>query len=178
METVNLLQNRMSQSPAFHAVIELKQTDAGGWFYGYAIRLKDTFRLCPVPDSRSTTTQRGEAVKELALVFALYAVSKATPYPSGDDFDEHAIHDALVEEAERELEAVASVVLTKYYNIVLSSERLRFQFSRILPSKFQSYLNIEELISFTFDDSPKPAAAKGKQQPEQEQLSLFSMLGG
>lgn len=154
----------MSATPAFHAVIELQNASAGGWFYGYDVRLKESFSRCPMPGADSATTQKGEAVKEVALLFALYDICKRAPYPFADDLDEQAIRAALVEEAGRLLEETAQTVFTKYYKSVLDNERLRFQLSHVLPPKFRTYLNLEALTNFTME-------ANNNSQPAQ--LSLF-----
>lgn len=155
MENFNLLPNRMSDTPHFHAVIELKQRNSR-WFYGYHVVLKEYFRRSPL-----SAVSQGEVSKKIALIFALNKISYISP---GDlhELDDAAIAGALREEARRRLIEVAHDALVNERALIMADESCRIALAAVLPKNLISSLKVEEL--YHFDRQPK----KGECQ-----LSLF-----
>lgn len=162
MEQINLLSNKMTASPAHHAVIELIEK-TGLWFYGYRVILKTGFHCCPIPDEQAATTQRGEQRKEIALLFALYEITRTT-WTGRNDMDESAIGAALLEEAQKMLNKTTQTVLMNHRQIVLNTPRLCARFYYMLP-EYRELFHIEN--SFDFGEPPMQTKAA------QRQLSLF-----
>ena len=79
MEKFNLLANRMTDQPPFHAAVELQKT-ADGWFYGYLIILKESFRRLPLPvRATAATAQRGEISREKPRNSARFRPRRSRP---------------------------------------------------------------------------------------------------